>query len=51
MGVQVSVRSFVHDNPNLDLVKVNAHAKFGLIPSIRSQDIERKRNSDDNQGP
>ena len=27
-------------NPNLDLVNVNAYPKFGLIPSIHSQDIE-----------
>ena len=39
------------DNPNLVLVKVNAYAKFDNIPSIRSQDNERKRNSDINQGP
>ena len=32
------------NNPNLDLVNINAYAKFGQIPSIRSQDIERKRN-------
>ena len=38
-------------NPNEDLVNVNAYANFGLIPSVRSQDIEQKRNSDDNQGP
>ena len=30
----------------LDLVNIDAHTKFGLIMSIRSQDIERKRNSD-----
>ena len=35
----------------LDLVNVNAYAKFGLIPSICSQDIEWKQNSDDNQEP
>ena len=29
-----------HNNPNL---KVNAYAKFGLIPSICSQDIEQKQ--------
>ena len=34
----------------LDLVNIDAHTKFGLIISIRSQDIERKRNSDVNQG-
>ena len=34
----------------LDLVNIDGHTKFGLIMSIRSQDIERKRNSDVNQG-
>ena len=34
-----------------DLVNIDAHTKFGLIMSIRSQDIERKRNSDLNKGP
>ena len=38
------------NNPILDLININASAKFGLIPSICSQDIEQKRNSDDNQG-
>ena len=39
------------NNPKLDLVKVDVHTKFGQILSIGSQDIERKRNSDVNQGP
>ena len=39
------------NNPKLDLVNVDMHTKFGQILSIRSQDIERKRNSDVNQGP
>ena len=38
-------------NPKLDLVDVDAHTKFGQILSIRSQDIERKQNSDVNQRP
>ena len=38
------------NNPKLDLVNVNVHTKFGQILSIGSQDIERKRNSDVNQG-
>ena len=38
-------------NPNLDLVNANVYTNFGLILSIGSQDIERKRNSDINQGP
>ena len=36
--------------PKLDLVNDDVHTKFGRILSIRSQDIERKRNSDINQG-
>ena len=43
------------DNPNLDLVNMNAYIKFGEILSICSQDIEWKRNSEQNsvisQGP
>ena len=39
------------NNPKLDLVNVDVYTKFGRILSIRSQDIERKRNSDLNQGP
>ena len=39
------------NNPKLDLVNVDVHTKFGRILSVRSQDIERKRNSDVNQGP
>ena len=36
---------------NIDLVNVDVGTKFSRILSIRSQDIERKQNSDDNQGP
>ena len=32
-------------------VNIDAHTKFGLIMSILSHDIERKRNSDLNKGP
>ena len=39
------------NNPKLDLVNVDVHTKFGRILSMRSQDIERKRNSNVNQGP
>ena len=39
------------NNPKLDLVNDDVHTKFRLILSIRSQDIERKRNSDVNIGP
>ena len=38
------------NNPKLDLVNVDVYTKFGLILSSHSQDIERKRNSDVNQG-
>ena len=37
-------------NPNLDLVNANVYTNFGQILPIGSQDIERKRNSDINQG-
>ena len=36
---------------NVDLVNDNVFTKFGLIFSIRSQDIDQKPNSDVNQGP
>ena len=39
------------NNAKLDLVNVDVHTKFGQILFIHSQDIERKRNSDLNQGP
>ena len=39
------------NNPKLDIVNVDVHTKFGQILSICSRDIERKRNSDVNQGP
>ena len=38
-------------NTDVDLVNDNVYTKFGLILSIRSQDIEQKPNSDVNQGP
>ena len=44
-------RKITGNNPKLDIVNVDVHKKFGQILSIRSQDIERKRNSDVNQGP
>ena len=40
----------MHNNPNLDLLKVNAYANFDEIPSISSQGIEQKWNFDYNQG-
>ena len=45
------LRKMTGNNPKLDFVNVDVHTKFGRILSIRSQDIERKRNSDVNQGP
>ena len=41
-----SLRKMTGNNPKLDHVNVDAHAKFGQILSIRSQ-----RNSDVKQGP
>ena len=38
-------------NTNVDLVDDDVYTKFGLILSIRSQDIEQKPNSDVKQGP
>ena len=38
-------------NTNIDLVNDNVFTKFGLILSIRSQDIEQKPNSDIDQWP
>ena len=45
------LRKMTGNNTKLDLVNDDVHTKFGRILSIRSQDIERKRNSDTNQGP
>ena len=45
------LRKMTGNNPKLDLDNVDVHTKFSPILSIRSQDIERKRNSDVNQGP
>ena len=38
------------NDPKIDLVNDDVHTKFGQILSIRSQDTERKQNSDVNQG-
>ena len=46
-----NLQKMTGNNPKLDLVNDDVHTKFGRILSIRSQDIERKRNSDVNQGP
>ena len=45
------LRKMTGNNPKLDLVSVDVYTKFGQILSICSQDIERKQNSDINQGP
>ena len=44
------LRKIKGNNPKLDHVDVDVHTKFGQILSIPSQDNERKRNSDVNQG-
>ena len=46
-----TLQKMTGNNPKLDLVNVVVHTKFGRILSNRSHDIERKRNSDVNQGP
>ena len=45
------LRKMMGNNPKLDLVNADVGTKLGRILSIRSQDIELKRNSDVNQGP
>ena len=45
------LQKMMSNNPKLDVVNVDVYTKFGQILSIRSQDIERKRNYDVNQGP
>ena len=45
-----NVQKMMCYNPKVDLVNMNAYIKFGEILSIRSQDIERKRNFGLNQG-
>ena len=39
------------NNPQLNVVSINDYANVGQNPFIRSQDIERKRNSEVIQGP
>ena len=39
------LRKMTGNNTMLDLANVDVHTKFGQILSIRSQDIERKQNS------
>ena len=47
----INYEKITGNNPNLDLVNINALIKFGEIISICSRDIERKRKTDINQGP
>ena len=44
-------RKMTGNNLKLDHVNVDVYIKFGQILSICFRDIERKRNSDVNQGP
>ena len=46
-----NLRNLMVYNPNVDTINVNVYTKFGLILSIDSQDIERKRYSGINHGP
>ena len=46
-----NLRNLTLYHPNLDIINVNVYTKFGSILSIGSQDIERKQNSNINQGP
>ena len=39
------------NNPNLDLINMNAYIKFREILPIGSQEIKRKQNFSINQGP
>ena len=45
-----NLRKTIIYNTSIDLVNDNVYTNFGLILSIRSQDIEQKPNSDVNQG-
>ena len=45
------LRKMTGNDTKLYLVNVDGHTKFGWILSIPSQAIERKGNSDVNQGP
>ena len=45
------LRKMTGNNPKLDHVNDDVHTKFGQILLICSRDIERKRNSEVNQGP
>ena len=45
----VNSLKLTRNNPNLDLVNINAYEKLGQIPSNCSQDIERIQIFDNNQ--
>ena len=45
-----NLRKTIIYNNNVDLVNDDVYTKYCLILSIRSQDIEKKPNSDINQG-
>ena len=47
----INLQKLMRNNPNLDVVNINAYTKSGQIRSICSQDIERKQNSDIKHGP
>ena len=49
MSIQNLVSS--QEKTNSDINQDNVYTNFGLNLSIRSQDIEKKTNSDVNQGP
>ena len=44
------MRKMTGNNPKLGLVNVFVHTKYSQILSIHSQDIDRKQNSDINEG-
>ena len=41
--MHVNLRQLTRSNPNLELFNVTPNAKIDQIPSIRSQDTERKQ--------
>ena len=43
-----NLRKMTNNNPNLHLVNINSHTKFGKILSMSSYNIERKQKSDIN---
>ena len=47
----VTLQKMIQNIPNVDLVNDKVYAKFGLNKSIRSEDIEKKLNSDVSQWP